>query len=99
MSLIIPRETPRLEQLIRARTFQRRRLADYIAWNEMTPVVLREKLVELLENHSLYREAIAGFRLTGIEVMKQRLKEFRSHRKEPIPADAPDALAARHAFT
>jgi predicted glycosyltransferase len=99
MSLIIPRETPRLEQLIRARTFKRRQLADYIAWNDMTPVVLREKLIELIENHRLYRDAISGFRLTGIEVMKQRLKEFRFHRREPVPAGAPDASAARHAFS
>jgi predicted glycosyltransferase len=82
MSLVIPRETPRREQLIRAQTFKRHQLTDFIAWNEVTPGRLRDKLTGLVENHRHYHEAIADFRLTGIEVMQQRLRDFRCHRKE-----------------
>jgi predicted glycosyltransferase len=92
MSLVIPRETPRKEQLIRAQTFQRHHLTDYIPWNAMSPERLRDKLLALLENHRAGREAIAGFRMTGIEVMKQRLREFRCHKRElpgPFFAAAP----------
>ena len=44
VSLVIPRDTPRREQLIRAETFQRRQLIDYIAWETLTPEVLRDKV-------------------------------------------------------
>ena len=77
ISLVIPRETPRKEQLIRAQAFKRQRLIDYIPWDDFTPELLREKLTGLIEDPRPYREAIARFRLTGIEVMKQRLGEFR----------------------
>jgi predicted glycosyltransferase len=77
ISLVIPRETPRKEQLIRAQAFQRQNLIDYIPWDDFTPELLRRKLTALLENPAPYREAIARFRLTGIEIMQQRLSEFR----------------------
>ncbi len=77
ISLVIPRETPRKEQLLRARTFQRQNLIDFIPWDDFTPELLRDKLTGLLEHPRPLREAIARFRLTGIEIMKQRLKEFR----------------------
>ncbi len=77
ISLVIPRETPRKEQLLRAQTFQRQNLIDYIPWDDFTPELLRDKLMGLLEHPRPLREAIARFQLTGIEIMKQRLKEFR----------------------
>jgi len=77
LSLVIPRETPRKEQLIRAQTFNRQQLTDYIPWDLLTPGLLWEKLNGLLENSSAHRDAIARFNFTGIHVMKQRLKEFR----------------------
>ncbi len=80
VSLVIPRETPRKEQLIRAQTFKRRNLTDFIPWDELTPERLQAKLTGLLENAAPYREAIAGFRFTGIETMKQRIMEFRDHK-------------------
>jgi predicted glycosyltransferase len=77
ISLVIPRETPRMEQIIRARAFNRQNLVDYIPWDDFTPELLREKIVSLLQNPLLYREAISRFQLTGIETMQQRLREFR----------------------
>jgi predicted glycosyltransferase len=77
LSLVIPRETPRKEQLIRARTFQRQNLVDYIPWSDFTPAALLQKVQALLENPEPFRNAISQFQLTGIETMRQRLREFR----------------------
>lgn len=77
VSLVIPRETPRKEQIIRARAFNRQNLVDYIPWDTFTPELLRQKVVSLLQNPEPYRKAISGFQLTGIETMQQRLLEFR----------------------
>jgi len=77
LGLVIPRETPRKEQLIRAQTFQRQNLIDYIPWDDFTPDSLLQKVLALLEHPESYRAAIARFRLTGIETMQQRLREFR----------------------
>jgi predicted glycosyltransferase len=80
VSLVIPRETPRREQLIRAQTFKRRNLTDFIPWDELSPTRLRDQLLGLLENPAPYRDAIAGFRFTGIETMQQRILEFRDQK-------------------
>jgi predicted glycosyltransferase len=77
ISLIIPRETPRQEQIIRARAFHRQNLVDYIPWADYALDLLRDKIFYLLENPSSYREAISQFKLTGIETMRRRLVEFR----------------------
>jgi predicted glycosyltransferase len=77
LSLVIPRETPRKEQLIRAQAFKRQNLIDYIPWGEFTPQILQEKIHALLGSPESYREAISQFRLTGIETMQQRLRQFR----------------------
>jgi predicted glycosyltransferase len=80
ISLVIPRETPRKEQLIRAQTFQRQNLIDFIAWDRLAPDLLREKLIGLISHPAAYREAIAAFALTGLATMKQRLQDFRCHK-------------------
>lgn len=77
LSLVIPRETPRKEQLIRAQTFQRQSLVEHIPWGDFTPDILMQKLLAILENPRPYQDAIAEFRLTGIEAMQKRLQEFR----------------------
>ena len=77
ISLVIPREVPRKEQIIRARAFHRQNLVDYLPWRDLTADRLRQKLFDILENPHPYHEAIARFRLTGIETMKQRLRAFR----------------------
>ena len=77
VSLIIPRETPRKEQLLRARAFKRHHLADYIPWAEFTPDSLRKKIDCLLGRPESLAQAIAGFRFTGVETMCSRLSDFR----------------------
>ena len=80
LSLVIPRETPRKEQIIRARAFHRKNLVDFIPWDDFTPNLLRKKIVTLLQNSGPYHKAISQFRLTGIETMQKRLREFRCNR-------------------
>jgi predicted glycosyltransferase len=77
ISLVIPRETPRKEQLIRAQAFHQNKLIDYILWRNFTPQILLEKLLNLLENPDPYQEAISRFKLNGIETMQHRLSNFR----------------------
>jgi predicted glycosyltransferase len=77
ISLIIPREIPRKEQLIRTRILHTKHLVDYIPWSECSPEMMRRKVFNLLENPEPYREAIARFNMTGIEVMRERLRVFR----------------------
>ena len=79
-SLVIPRETPRKEQLIRAQAFKRYNLVDFIPWAELEPNILQDKILSFLENSEPYLEAISQFRFTGIETMQQRIHGFRSKR-------------------
>ncbi|MDX1709047.1 MAG: glycosyltransferase [Desulfobacterales bacterium] len=79
-SLVIPRETPRKEQLIRARAFKRHQLVDYIPWADLGPDILLKKILSFLANAAPYVEAISQFRFTGIETMQQRIQDFRSKR-------------------
>lgn len=79
VSLIIPRETPRKEQFIRAQVFHQQKLVDYIPWKELSTTVLREKLETLLAHPEPYREAIRNFKMKGIETMLQRLEACRSN--------------------
>ena len=79
-SLVIPRETPRKEQLIRAQAFKRHNLVDYIPWAELGPAILQDKILSFLESAEPYLAAISQFRFTGIETMQQRIQTFRSKR-------------------
>jgi predicted glycosyltransferase len=76
-SLIIPREQPRREQLIRAQILYEHNLADFIPWYQVDPDLLRSKLLAMIEEPKPYLQAISNFRLTGLEAMSQRLAEFR----------------------
>jgi len=77
VSLIIPRETPRKEQLLRAQALHRNHLVDFISWEHVSPNSLHRKVHELLESPGPYRSAISQFRLTGLERMRQRIAGFR----------------------
>jgi predicted glycosyltransferase len=76
-SLIIPREHPRREQLIRAQILYEHNLADFIPWHQVAPALLRNKLLAMIEKPEPYHRAISNFRFTGLEVMSQRLAQFR----------------------
>jgi predicted glycosyltransferase len=78
VSLIIPRDTPRKEQLIRAQVLRDRNMVDYIPWNSFSPQILRDKLLDLLERPEPYKGAMSRFQLTGLDVMSQRLRAFKN---------------------
>ncbi len=81
LPLLIPRETPRKEQLIRAMSFKKQNLAQFIPWKELGPDVLREKLKSLLDNPRPYSDAISRFKMTGLDAMKKRLEAFRNEKR------------------
>lgn len=79
VNLVIPRETPRKEQLIRAKVFHKKNLLDYIPWNELSPEAICKKVFDLLEKPESYKLAISRFKMTGFEIMRQRLSVFRKN--------------------
>ena len=78
-NLIIPRETPRQEQLIRAQRFSNNNLSDYIKWDKLTPEILYRKIIHILEHPEKQQKSISRFKMTGIDVMRSRIKSFRSN--------------------
>lgn len=76
VSLVIPRETPRKEQLIRAQALRRENLLDYIPWNDMSAFVLEEKVFSLLENPGVIKHATANFSLTGMSSICHRIGDI-----------------------
>ena len=75
-ALIIPREVPRKEQIIRAQVLYNHNLVDYIPWHSLSPEILRERVLAILERPEPYRDAISRFELTGYKIMRFRLEAF-----------------------
>jgi predicted glycosyltransferase len=91
VSLIVPREHPRKEQLIRAKILNREKLAAYLPWNECTPEAMRDRLHALLEDSFRVRHAINAFKMTGIETICRRLESFKAQKPDaclPVAAQA-----------
>ncbi|MEN8200404.1 MAG: glycosyltransferase [Thermodesulfobacteriota bacterium] len=76
-ALIIPRETPRKEQLIRARALTEQGLVDYIPWKQVSAQLLRDKIFTILKRSGDYREKMASFKLSGLDTMRNRVEHFR----------------------
>lgn len=70
--LILPRVTPREEQLIRARVFKARGLCDYIHPRDLSPLSLAAKVRELVD---FDRSAVPAFETNGIENVSQFIEE------------------------
>ncbi|HAS89080.1 MAG TPA: glycosyltransferase [Desulfovibrio sp.] len=79
VSLIVPRETPRLEQTIRAEVLKEQNLADFLPWHRLGPDAIMEKVNHLLNNSNSIREAINNFNFTGLEVMHDRVGYFKDN--------------------
>ncbi len=77
-ALIIPRESPRMEQLLRAMAFKREGLIDYLPWSELHEQQLAFKLNEMFDRLPAYKETIRAFPLNGIATIKERLAGFRA---------------------
>jgi predicted glycosyltransferase len=80
VSLLIPRETPRKEQLIRAQFLHGRQLVDFIPWHQLSAAAMGEKIFAMLDNPRSFHDAISRFRLTGIDTMCHRIGGFRCQR-------------------
>ena len=78
-ALIIPRQTPRKEQLIRAQRLKSKGLLDFIPWTEVTSQLLRKKIFSIIDNQEQYIDTIAAFKLTGLDIMLNRLEHFKSN--------------------
>lgn len=78
-ALIIPRDNPRQEQLIRARVFRDRGLCDFIQWDQVSPETMREKVNALLADPQVHLSELDSFDMTGLEIMSQRLDYFREN--------------------
>ncbi|MGB8427284.1 MAG: glycosyltransferase [Desulfobacterales bacterium] len=89
--LIVPRDTPRKEQLIRARIFHRSNLVEYIPWSQCGAEQMREKVFTLLESPAVIAGAMSRFQMTGISTMRERLKAFRG--LEPVNICQPASRA------
>ncbi|MBW1963300.1 MAG: glycosyltransferase [Deltaproteobacteria bacterium] len=79
-ALIIPRETPRREQLIRAKVLQAQGLINYLSWSSLSVESLRKEIFRILNQPEPYYEAMSSFRLTGFDIMSQRLKTIRERK-------------------
>jgi predicted glycosyltransferase len=77
VSLLIPRDTPRLEQTLRAQCFAQRNLLDYIPWNRVSPELLHKKVDHLLQKPGVFQDGMSTFNMTGFDIMRQRIQEFR----------------------
>jgi predicted glycosyltransferase len=77
LCLIVPRETPRLEQRLRAEAFHRHHLADYLPWETLSPEAMVAKIHDMLKNPEPIQTAVNRFSLTGIDFMRNRLAYFR----------------------
>ena len=76
-SLIIPRETPRKEQLIRAERLKEQGLLEFLPLHETTPDRLRDNISAILGNRRQYRERMASFALSGLENILARLRQYK----------------------
>ncbi len=82
LSLVIPRESPRKEQYIRAKVFSRENLVDYIKWNQVNESNLKERILHMLDNRESFHKAMSNFEMSGIAKICKRISEFSSDRNE-----------------
>jgi predicted glycosyltransferase len=77
VSLLIPRETPRMEQTLRAQCFKDRNLLDYIPWRELSAQRFQDHIANMLQQKDSYLENMSKFKMTGFDVIQQRIQTFR----------------------
>ena len=83
--LVIPRENPRKEQLIRAMAMEKKGLLDYIPWGEVSPDLMRKKILGMLLHSSSFCQAMADFPLTGIDRICSRILTLKNRSQESNP--------------
>lgn len=93
-ALIIPREWPRKEQLIRATRLKDRGLLDFIPWTEVTPQRLRDKIFSIIEQRERYVNAMNAFKLSGLDTMLKELRHLQNGGRRSSTASTPPEYAA-----
>ncbi|MFH1152727.1 MAG: glycosyltransferase [Pseudomonadota bacterium] len=87
-ALVIPRETPRMEQSIRAGALKQRHLLDSIPWGRIGPEILENKILTMLGASQTFVQAMETFELTGIREICSRISLFRKlkndHATDPV---------------
>ena len=73
--LIVPRTTPREEQLIRASVLSSNGFCDFIDPRHPDLDAMREKILKLLDNGIAYREKMASFPFMALDVIRDRISE------------------------
>ena len=76
-TLVIPRETPRKEQLIRARALRKNGLLEVISWDLLTPALLEQKMAGALARSIQSKQRMASFKMTGLQKILERVDSFR----------------------
>ncbi|MEM5789144.1 MAG: glycosyltransferase [Syntrophobacteraceae bacterium] len=74
--LILPRTFPRREQIIRADMLCRKGYCDYLDPGDLTPRILRERIMNLLDNSAPYRDKMSSFPFTGLDFMRNRIASW-----------------------
>ena len=80
-SLIVPRVVPREEQLIRAQVLCAQGFCDYLEPSELSPEILRRRVLNLLENGSAYVKKMSSFPFTALDFMRQRIQQRKRGRR------------------
>ncbi len=81
VSLIIPRETPRREQRIRAEVLSRQGVLEFLPWSSLSPSALLREIDRLLHDSREMRARLDIFPMPGLEFMRTRLEELRKEQK------------------
>ncbi|MBU0972165.1 MAG: glycosyltransferase, partial [Proteobacteria bacterium] len=80
-ALVIPREKPRKEQLIRARAMEGKKMVEVLPWEAVTPGTLEGKIMGMLDRIQGFKQAMANFPMTGIHRIQERVNRFREGEK------------------
>lgn len=78
-ALIIPRSTPRQEQIIRARIFADKGLIEFIPWEDISPENMAQGLAKLLKKAGKYEKRLRSFPMTAYDVINNRINSFEKH--------------------
>jgi predicted glycosyltransferase len=76
-SLIVPRTVPREEQSIRAQVLCTKGFCDYLKPSELTPEILRTRVMNLLESSSAYQDKMQSFPFTAFDFMLRRIQQLK----------------------
>jgi predicted glycosyltransferase len=94
-ALVVPRETPRREQAIRAEALGRRGLLEPIPWSGLTPALLETRILAILKDSRPLVQAMETFEMSGIREILGRVALFRKTKHDHTdPVHDPQGVPA-----